>query len=67
MLNNGEAIVDAKVPDDVGAFKNWLRQINPARRRGIKEGGFLGIGGVPVNEAEKATLTEISNALRFVA
>jgi hypothetical protein len=27
------------------------------------EGGFLGIGGVQVSEAEKATLAEISNAL----
>jgi hypothetical protein len=28
-----------------------------------KEGGFLGIGGVQVSEAEKATLAEIAAAL----
>ena len=32
-----------------------------------KEGGFLGIGGVAVSEAEKATLTEIASALRLAA
>jgi len=32
-----------------------------------KEGGFLGIGGVRVSEAEKATLTEISSALKLAA
>jgi hypothetical protein len=31
------------------------------------EGGFLGIGGVAVSEAEKATLTEMSNALKLPA
>jgi hypothetical protein len=31
------------------------------------EGGFLGIGGVPMSEAENATLTEISSALRLAA
>ena len=30
-------------------------------------GGFLGIGGVAVSEAEKATLTEISSALKLAA
>jgi hypothetical protein len=29
-----------------------------------KEGGFLGIGGVPVSDAEKSTLAEISIALK---
>jgi hypothetical protein len=32
-----------------------------------KEGGFLGIGGVPVSDAEKATLTEISGALKLAS
>ena len=32
-----------------------------------KEGRFLGIGGVAVSEAEKATLTEISTALKLPA
>jgi hypothetical protein len=27
--------------------------------------GFLGIGGVPVSDAEKATLVEISKALKI--
>jgi hypothetical protein len=35
----------------------------PACSEAAKEGGFLGIGGVRVSEAEKATLTEIASAL----
>ena len=30
-----------------------------------KEGGFLSIGGVPVSDPEKATLAEISSALKI--
>ena len=32
-----------------------------------KEGGVLGFGGVPVSEAEKATLADISKALGTTA
>jgi hypothetical protein len=32
-----------------------------------KEGEFLGTGGVTVSEAKKATLTEISSALKLAA
>ena len=30
-----------------------------------KEGGFLGIGGLPVSDAERATLAKISSALKI--
>jgi len=43
MLNNGEAIVDAKVPDDVGAFKNWLRQINQHVAEASRRADFSGL------------------------
>jgi hypothetical protein len=49
------------------AFKGWLRQISQHDAEVSKEGGFLGVGGVAVSEAEKATLTEISNALKLSA
>jgi hypothetical protein len=32
-----------------------------------KEGGVLGFGGVPVSDAEKATLADISKALGTTA
>ena len=60
-------VVDAKAPADATAFKIWLRQISQHVAEAAKEGGFLGIGGVAVSEAEKATLAEISNALKLPA
>ena len=48
-------------------FKSWLRQVSQHVAEAAKEGGFLGIGGVAVSEAEKATLTEISSALKLAA
>ena len=60
-------VVDAKAPADAAAYKEWLRQISRHVAEAAKEGGFLGIGGVPVSEAEKATLAEISSALRLAA
>ena len=55
-----------------------LLQTPPPLRRGCdrlantlprlpRKGGFLGIGGVTVSEAEQATLAEISNALKLAA
>ena len=60
-------VVDAKAPADATAFKIWLRQISQHVAEAAKEGGFLGIGGVAVSEAETATLAEISNALKLPA
>jgi hypothetical protein len=66
-LRQAGAVVDAKAPGDAAAFKGWLRQISQHVAEAAKEGGFLGVGGVPVSEAEKATLTEISSALKLAA
>ena len=64
MLREAAAIVDAKAPGYSTAYKGWLQQISQHVAEASKEGGFLGVGGVPVSEAEKATLTEISTALK---
>jgi hypothetical protein len=66
-LRQAGAVVDAKAPGDAAAFKSWLRQISQHVAEASNEGGFLGIGGVPVSEAEKATLTEISSAPKLAA
>ena len=66
-LRQAGAVVDAKAPGDAAAFKGWLRQISQHVAEASTEGGFLGFGGVPVSESEKATLTEISTALRLAA
>jgi hypothetical protein len=62
-LRQARALVEAKAPDDAVAFKGWLRDISQHVSEASKEGGFLGIGGVLVSDAEKATLSEISSAL----
>src|SRR5262245_11989789 len=66
-LRQAGAVVDAKAPGDAAAFKGWLRQISQHVAEASNEGGFLGIGGVPVSEAENETLSEIAAALRVAA
>src|SRR5262245_37178546 len=51
-LRQVATIVDTKAPGDAGAFKAWLRRISQHVAEAAKEGGFLGIDGVPVSEAE---------------
>lgn len=62
-LREVSAIVDERAPDDAAAFKAWLRGIGQTVAEASLEGGFLGIGGVRVSEAEKATLADIAKAL----
>ena len=64
-LRQVSTLLDTKAPDDAAAFKGWLRQISQSTAEAAKEGGgLLGLGGVQVSDAEKATLAEISSALR---
>src|SRR4029450_10126001 len=63
-LRTGAAIVDAKAPGDAAAYKGWLQQISQHVAEAANEGGGLFGGGVPVSEAEKATVSEISQALQ---
>ena len=62
-LREVSEIVDEKAPDDAADFKAWLRGIGQMVAEASLEGGFLGIGGVRVSEAEKATLADIERAL----
>ena len=66
-LRQVAAVLDTKAPGDAAAFKGWLRQISQRVAEAASEGGLLGIGGVLVSDAEKATLKEISSALRLAA
>ncbi|NIX77200.1 hypothetical protein [Microvirga terricola] len=56
-------ILDQKAPDDAPAFKRWLLTVAQKTAEASTEGGFLGIGGVAVSDAEKTTLDEIANIL----
>ena len=63
-LTSVAQLVDAKAGSDARAFKTWLTGIAERVAAASKEGGFLGFGGVAVSDAEKATLDEVSRALR---
>jgi hypothetical protein len=56
-------ILDAKAPEDAPAFKAWLCSVSRQVADASMEGGFLGIGGERVSDAEKATLDDISRCL----
>ena len=62
-LREVSAILDDKAPDDAAAFKVFLRGISQKVAEACVEGGFLGLGGVRVSDAEKVTLDDIAKAL----
>ena len=62
-LKEVSGILNAKAPQDAAGFKAWLEVIGQNVAEASSEGGFLGIGGVQVSDAEKATLADISKAL----
>jgi membrane-bound lytic murein transglycosylase B len=66
-LKEVSAILNAKAPQDAAGFKAWLQTMSENVAEASSEGGFLGIGGVKVSDAEKATLADISKALGMSA
>jgi hypothetical protein len=63
LLGEVSTILDAKAPADAGPFKAFLNEVAEKVAEAASEGGFLGFGGVPVSDAEKATLAQIAGAL----
>jgi len=59
------AVLEAKAPADARPFKEWLAHVAQQVAEAAGEGGFLGFGGTTVSDAEKATLAEISQALKL--
>ncbi len=64
-LRELSAILDEKAPADAAAFKAWLCAVSQKVAEASTEGAFLGFGGAQVSDAEKATLADISKALRM--
>ncbi|PZA07247.1 MULTISPECIES: hypothetical protein [unclassified Meiothermus] len=57
-------IVQTKAtPEDVSAYQQYVVSVAERVARAAKEGGFLGIGGEQVSQAEKDTLDEIRSTL----
>ncbi len=50
-------------PEEVNAYKGFVRDVAGAVARAHKEGGFLGVGGKEVSPEEQAALDEIEGEL----
>ncbi len=63
-LRDGIEILEAKAtPAEIDAYKRFVMTLAQAVATAHKEGGFLGIGGKQISEAENQALDEISAAL----
>jgi hypothetical protein len=66
-LHDVATLIDQKAPGDAPGFKTWLHHLAEGAAEAANEGGFLGFGGIPVSDAERATLGELSSALGLKA
>jgi len=57
------ALLAQKAPADAEGYKRWVYQAAQNSANAAREGGFFGIGGERVSEAETAALQEIAGAL----
>jgi hypothetical protein len=63
-LRAAMAILEAKTtPEELDAYKRFVMTVAQAAASAHKEGGFLGIGGKEVSDAENRALDEVSAAL----
>jgi hypothetical protein len=63
-LREALGILEAKTtPEETDAYKRFVMTVAQAAAGAHKEGGFLGIGGKEISDAENQALNEISTAL----
>ena len=63
-LREASRILEAKAtPSEVEAYKRFVWTVAQAVASAHKEGGFLGVGGKQISDAERQALDEISTAL----
>jgi hypothetical protein len=63
-LREAIRVLEAKAtPEEIDAYKRFVMTVAQAAASAHKEGGFLGIGGKQVSDAENQALDEISTAL----
>lgn len=63
-LGRAIAVLQASAtPDEIDAYKTFVMTVAQAVAGAHREGGFFGIGGTQVSDAENAALDEISSAL----
>lgn len=61
------ALLAQKAPAEAEGYKQWVQQAAQDSAEAAKEGGFLGIGGKRVSEAEVAALADLAAALGIAA
>jgi hypothetical protein len=57
------AVVGQTSPAEAEEYKRWLVAVARKTAEAAKEGGFLGIGGTRVSDAEHAAVSELASAL----
>jgi hypothetical protein len=62
-LGEIDALVASKAPELSGSYREFVRRTAQNVAEAAKEGGFLGIGGEQVSDAEKKTLADIDRVL----
>jgi hypothetical protein len=63
-LRDAMGILEAKgTAEEIDAYKRFVMNVAQAVASAHKEGGFLGIGGKQISDAENQALDEISGAL----
>ena len=63
-LTEAMRILEEKAtPEEVDGYKRFVMSVAQAAASAHKEGGFLGIGGKEISEAENKALDEISTTL----
>jgi hypothetical protein len=63
-LSEAISILEQKAtPEEIDAYKRFVMTLAQAVANAHKEGGFLGIGGKEISDAENQALDEISKAL----
>jgi hypothetical protein len=63
-LRKAISILESKAtPEEADAYKTFVMTVAQAVAGAHKEGGFLGVGGTRISEAENQALDEISQAL----
>lgn len=58
-----ELLKQKATPDEVEDYKRFVQNLAERAAAAHKEGGFLGVGGKEVSDAERAALDEIAAAL----
>lgn len=68
-LRSVVVLLDARAtPDEAAGYREWLMGVaSTVAAAGKEDQGFLGRGGVAVNETERAALAEIADVLGLVA